>query len=249
MLVHLEGGNCTVTKEALNIMVAQSFYSRHVIVKEHRMALLSGKPRAKVIHFSRKEQKRQKDVETGGKKEDAEDGRSIGSREENDGGISLKMEALAITSPSEAIPGGKDGDSSPVKDTIPTSSMTRDVNLALFTIGSHPRPPPVLPATVHIVPPTPYTCSSCKKPFPTLPEAQQHVSSPAHDLLAFKCPDEKCTRRFKCLSGLVQHVEMKRCGDGMIIGGVIGKLLHYVHVTVSPLGRRGVGKLDGGVLV
>ena len=61
-----------------------------------------------------------------------------------------------------------------------------------------------------------YECYLCPgyKGFKTLARLNQHLASPAHADKIYRCPPllSGCSREFKTLSGLVQHVESERCG-------------------------------------
>ena len=54
-----------------------------------------------------------------------------------------------------------------------------------------------------------YGCSICGKTFSALTPLDAHLNSPAHDKDEFKCP--KCKKKFKLISGLVQHLESGSC--------------------------------------
>jgi len=57
---------------------------------------------------------------------------------------------------------------------------------------------------------TAYECYLCHRAFRTLVSLNAHLNSPAHDDDEFKCP--KCKRRYKLISGLIQHIEAEVCG-------------------------------------
>lgn len=59
---------------------------------------------------------------------------------------------------------------------------------------------------------TAYECYFCHKTFRTLDSLNAHLSSPAHDADEFCCPNKKCNRRYKLVSGLIQHIETEVCG-------------------------------------
>ncbi|KZT26764.1 hypothetical protein NEOLEDRAFT_1177345 [Neolentinus lepideus HHB14362 ss-1] len=50
----------------------------------------------------------------------------------------------------------------------------------------------------------------CPCEFQTLAALNQHLNSPAHEAKIYKCPH--CQIEFRCVSGLVQHVESEKCG-------------------------------------
>jgi uncharacterized Zn-finger protein len=55
-----------------------------------------------------------------------------------------------------------------------------------------------------------YQCHICHKTFSVLHSLESHMNSPVHDGDEFKCPG--CQRKFKLISGLVQHLESGSCG-------------------------------------
>ncbi|KIM38251.1 hypothetical protein M413DRAFT_248700 [Hebeloma cylindrosporum] len=55
-----------------------------------------------------------------------------------------------------------------------------------------------------------YQCHLCYKAFRSLYSLTGHLNSPAHDDDEFMCP--KCERRFKLVSGFIQHLESGACG-------------------------------------
>ena len=55
-----------------------------------------------------------------------------------------------------------------------------------------------------------YQCHICHKTFGVLHSLESHMNSPVHDGDEFKCPG--CQRKFKLISGLVQHLESGSCG-------------------------------------
>ncbi|KAK7458015.1 hypothetical protein VKT23_009923 [Stygiomarasmius scandens] len=57
-----------------------------------------------------------------------------------------------------------------------------------------------------------YECYLCHRTFSTLKTLNTHLSSPAHDAQEFKCPHDKCKRKFKVLSALIRHIESECCG-------------------------------------
>ena len=50
-----------------------------------------------------------------------------------------------------------------------------------------------------------------KRKFNNLSSLNKHLNSPAHDENQFKCPD--CFRKFKLISGFIQHIEGHTCVD------------------------------------
>jgi len=55
-----------------------------------------------------------------------------------------------------------------------------------------------------------YECYICHRTFLSLDALNKHLASPAHDDDEFICP--KCQRKYKLVSGLVQHIESEVCG-------------------------------------
>jgi hypothetical protein len=55
-----------------------------------------------------------------------------------------------------------------------------------------------------------YECYLCHRTFRTLASLNSHLASPVHDADEFGCP--KCKRRYKLVSGLIQHIESEICG-------------------------------------
>ncbi|XP_006458908.1 hypothetical protein AGABI2DRAFT_115875 [Agaricus bisporus var. bisporus H97] len=55
-----------------------------------------------------------------------------------------------------------------------------------------------------------YECYLCHSTFTSLDRLNQHLNSPTHDELEFRCPH--CRSEFQLISGLVQHIESESCG-------------------------------------
>jgi len=55
-----------------------------------------------------------------------------------------------------------------------------------------------------------YECYLCHRNFNTLVSLDSHLASPVHDADEFGCPKGK--RRYKLVSGLIQHIESEVCG-------------------------------------
>ena len=76
-----------------------------------------------------------------------------------------------------------------------------------------------------------WECNNCYKAFGTKVGLNNHLNSPVHDALAYKCPG--CHERFSVLSALVQHVESESCSEGLLEGsGSIAKMLHFLHLKL-----------------
>lgn len=77
-----------------------------------------------------------------------------------------------------------------------------------------------------------YECEECYNDFHYECGMKQHVSSPVHDPISYRCPG--CGITSKTLSGLVQHVESASCHETLHRGsGSIGKMLHFLQVVLQ----------------
>lgn len=60
-----------------------------------------------------------------------------------------------------------------------------------------------------------YECYFCHKEFRALTGLNQHLASPAHERMTYRCPpqlSQGCRMQFKTLSALCQHIESGSCG-------------------------------------
>ena len=75
-----------------------------------------------------------------------------------------------------------------------------------------------------------WECTACDRTFETESDAKKHVNSPVHDEYLYYCPS--CHDEFKVPSALVQHVESNRCSATTQPGTPIGKMLHYIEMSL-----------------
>lgn len=76
-----------------------------------------------------------------------------------------------------------------------------------------------------------YICpfGDCKDEFETMALLDTHLKSPWHDVEAFRCPSSSCEINASSLSGLLQHIELSSCDEGIDIGtGCFGRLLKFL---------------------
>jgi hypothetical protein len=57
-----------------------------------------------------------------------------------------------------------------------------------------------------------YECYLCHKGFSDLVGLNQHVNSPAHRDKVYHCPGRACSREFRALAALFNHLESETCG-------------------------------------
>lgn len=67
-----------------------------------------------------------------------------------------------------------------------------------------------------------YECPVCSKAFRGLHNLQDHLDSPVHDVVIYRCPKawQGCEAEFRTLSGLCQHVEGGVCEAGKFAGSI-----------------------------
>lgn len=78
-----------------------------------------------------------------------------------------------------------------------------------------------------------WECTQCRLVFYSLNKANAHARSAAHKPKVFKCPS--CSKKFKVLSGLLQHIEQSTsCPEGPYKGTrTMGKLLNEIGDRMS----------------
>ncbi|KAG2107898.1 uncharacterized protein F5147DRAFT_695632 [Suillus discolor] len=86
---------------------------------------------------------------------------------------------------------------------VPTTSVSRHIEGGSTRVASYY-------VTERAFNGTAYECYLCHLTFRTLGALNSHINSPVHDADEFKCP--KCERKYKFVSGLMQHIESEACG-------------------------------------
>ena len=73
-----------------------------------------------------------------------------------------------------------------------------------------------------------YECYLCHRQFRGTPDLEKHLKSPVHMQNIYHCPNKReCTKQFKTLAGMFNHLESESCGfikfDGVKAG--VGNVL------------------------
>ncbi|KAH8880551.1 hypothetical protein GQ53DRAFT_848797 [Thozetella sp. PMI_491] len=56
-----------------------------------------------------------------------------------------------------------------------------------------------------------FICTLCQRGFRTLESLNQHLSSPAHQVNLYHCPNPGCGQEFKTLAAVINHLESEAC--------------------------------------
>jgi hypothetical protein len=54
-------------------------------------------------------------------------------------------------------------------------------------------------------------CYLCHREFNTTQALNQHLKSPVHQQTVYHCPNRGCSKEFKALAGLFNHLESESC--------------------------------------
>ena len=92
-----------------------------------------------------------------------------------------------------------------------------------------------------------YFCTICNKTFKLEKGAHMHATSNIHSPNIYRCP--ACQGEFPSFGALLLHAESLKCSLLIKMDSTLAKLLHFLHLKLTPLSVTDVIKEDVGVLV